>query len=57
MPFQYFHRAYAARDCMRYELAWPCMDVGHADGGYCLDAVTAPTGGHVADDFVYHGTI
>lgn len=55
MPAMYFHRAYAARDCMHYDAKWggDVHPVGHMDGGYCLDRPEPATGSHVCEDFIY----
>ena len=59
MPAMYFHRAYAARDAMHYEVKWgnDAYPVGHMDGGYCLDRPEPATGSHVEGDFVYRGEL
>ena len=55
VPAAYYKRAYVARDSMRYEFgAWSSSeDVGHMDGGYCLDRAEPPTGGHASRDYVH----
>lgn len=55
MPAAYFHRAYNARDNMKYEVKWSgdVHPVGHMDGGYCLDRVEPATGSHVQRDYIH----
>ena len=55
MPATYFHRAYRVRDniCLPQRWLGDIVDVGHLDGGYCLDRAEPATGSHRCGDFIY----